>query len=371
MSYLFENFRTGDYLDIYLWLLFLFVFFGSLIIRHLFYKNKATYLRTDRNILILFVVLIIFLFGTRGIKIGTDTWNYHFFYFLRGIRLSSPFEIFSYFTTDLMFEVIMFFTLPFKNFTVFILTVSIIFNISMYKFVRRYTKYSYSGSSLLMFLMIASSFVFFTHQTNTIRNGLAIPFVLFGIYYMDLKNYKKAFVFLLIAYLCHGTALIPIACILGAHFGEKIKLKYFILLYLFGIGLAMVGFGFNKIAFLASLGADDAQRLFFDGETDYRIGFRPDFVLYNSLFLFVFFKLSTLKNKTDLFLIKYFIFASIIFFFNFGIPFSDRIGVYSWIAIPLLFTQTINNRFGQKSLHYLTLATIGYFTLNFFVLPFL
>ncbi|XCF05103.1 EpsG family protein [Tamlana crocina] len=371
MNYFFKNFTTADYFVIYSWLLFLFVFFGSLIVRHLYTKNKTLYLISDRNILISFVTIIIFLCGTRGIKIGTDTWNYHFFYFLQGTRLNNPFEIFSFFETDLMFELIMFLILPFKNFTIFTLAISIIFNVSMYKFVRKFTNDGYSGSSLLMFLMIASSFVFFTHQVNTIRNGLAVPFVLFGIYYMDSKNYKKAFLFLLLAYFCHGTVLIPIACILGAHFGQKLKLNYFILFYILGIGLAAAGFGFNKVAFLASIGTEDVQSLYFQGETNYRIGFRPDFVIYNSLFLFLFIKLGNLKNDTTLFLIKYFVFSSIVFFWNFNIPYSDRIGVYSWIVIPLLFTHIMVNSFPKKSLHYITLFTIGYFSLNYIVLPFI
>lgn len=371
MNYLFEQFTTGDYYTIYLWVLFIFVLFGSLLIRHIASSDINTYLRADRNILIVFVTIIIFLFGTRGIKIGTDTWNYHYFYYLKGIHITNIFDFFNYFDTDFIFKIIMYVTFPFKSFTFFILTVSIILNVSMYKFVRLYTKNGNSGSSLLLFLLIASSFVFFSHQVNTIRNGLAIPFVLLGIYYLNEKKYKTCFTFLVIAFLCHRTALLPIACIIGAQFGRKIKLKYFILLYIMAIGLAFIGFGFDKILFLSSIEGDDIQRLYFQGETSYRIGFREDFVLYNSLFLLLFLKLSDLKNKSDLFLIKYFILASIIFYFNFNIPFSDRIGVYSWIAIPLLFYSTINNVYPKKSFHYLTIITILYFTLNLVLIPYL
>ncbi|MFH4969064.1 EpsG family protein [Gaetbulibacter sp. M240] len=369
MYYLFDHFDTEDYYNIYSWILFGFVIFGSLIIRYLASIDKIKYKRTDRNILIIFVILVILLFGTRGLKIGTDTWNYYYFYYLQGIQRTNLIDFFNYFDTDLIFEVIMYVTFPFKSFTFFILTISIIINLSMYKFVRLYTNYGKSGSSLLLFFLIASSFVFFSHQVNTIRNGLAIPFVLFGVYYMIEKNYKLCFSFLFIAFLCHGTALIPIACIIFAQIAKNIKLKYFFILYFTAIGLAFIGFGFDKIWFLSSIGGEDFQRLVFQGETNYRIGFRPDFVVYNSLFLFLFLKLGDLKNRSNLFLIKYFILSSIIFYFNFNIPFSDRIGVYSWIAIPLLFYSTINYTYPNKSLHYLTLITIGYFALNFMVIP--
>ncbi len=372
MDYLFKNLTTDDYTNIYFWLLLIFMLLGSLLVRHLNSTDFDKYLRTDRNILIVFVLTLIFLFGTRGMRIGTDTWNYYHFFYLKGINIDHSIgAFFGYFNTDFIFEVIMYLTFPFKSFTFFLFTACLIFNIGVYLFARKFTDYGHSGSSLLMFLGLASSFVFVSQQINIIRNGLAIPFLLFGMYYLNNKQLKKGIIFLFISYLCHGTILIPIACIILARIGNKIQLKYFLLFYVIAIGLSFVGFGFDKIVFLDSLGGKYFERLSLVGDTTYRIGFRPDFVLYNTLFLVLFLKFISIKDKLSLFLIKYFILASVIFYFNFNIPFSDRIGAYSWIAIPLLFNTIIKNRFPGKLLHYLTIVTIAYFSINLIILPYL
>jgi hypothetical protein len=239
----------------------------------------------------------------------------------------------------------------------------------LYVFVRKYTNYGRNGSSLFLFLLIACNLVFFSHQTNTIRNGLAIPYIFFGLYFLQQNKIKYTLLFFLLACLSHRTSIIPIACVFFAIRGKNIHLKYFIGLYVIAIIAAAAGFGFDKLTFLASLGGTDLERLSAVGNTTYNVGFRPDFVLYNSIFLFIAVKFSTLKNKEDLFYIKYFILASIIFFFNFNIPFSDRIGGYSWIAIPLLFFSVINNAFPNKKLHMLTLITLFIYALNFIILP--
>lgn len=372
MDYLFKNLTTDNYLNIYFWLLLIFILMGSLLVRHLYSTDFDKYLRTDRNILIVFVLSLIFLFGTRGIGIGTDTWNYYHYFYLKGINIDhSIVAFFGYFNHEFIFELIMYLTFPFKNFTFFLFTVCLIFNTGMYLFARKFTDYGRSGSSLLLFLGLASTFVFVSQQINIIRNGLAIPFLLFGMYYLNNKQLKKGIIFLFISYLCHATILIPIACIILARMGNKIQLKYFLLFYVIAIGFSLVGFGFDKISFLSSLGGDYFERLSLVGDTTYRIGFRPDFVLYNTFFLILFLKFMPIKDELSLFLIRYFILTSVIFYFNFNIPFSDRIGAYSWVAIPLLFNTIIKNRFPRKLLHYLTIVTIAYFSINLIILPYL
>jgi len=370
MDYLFENLEFSDYITILTYVLGFYIVIGALILRILD-KQKILFLRNDRNLLIVFCVFIIFLAGTRGIKIGTDTWNYYHYYFLRGIHINNLFDFFKYFQTDFIFEVIMFLTFPFKNFTVFLITVSAIMNLTIFKFVRKFTDYGHYGSSLILFLLIASSFSFTSHQFNTIRNGIATPFVLFAIYYFSIDQFKKGLFYFVVAYFCHRTALLPFLCVILIIASYKLHYKYFLMAYVLAIGLASTGFGFDKLAFLAEIGNDDFQKLSFSGETKYRTGFRLDFVLYNSLFLFLFLKFSSLKNNTDLFLIKYYILASIVFFFNFNIPFSDRIGVYSWIVIPLLLFNTINLSFPKKKLYVLSLVTLFYFAINYIILPLL
>jgi len=367
MNYFFEHFTFWDYGVLFKFVLGIYILISSIILR-ITEKKSNLFLRQDRNLLISYVVFLIFWSGTRGIRIGTDTINYFNFYYLRGIRIDNLIDFFTTFKTDFLFEVVMYLTFPFKSFTFFLFSISAIFNIALYFFARKFSNYGKDGSSLMLFLTITCSFSFINMELNIVRNALSITFVLLGLFYVLNKKTKMSVIFFIIAYLFHGTALIPIITIILCNLSSKIELKYFIGLYILAIGLAFIGFGFQSIPFLQNINSEDFKRLIFTGETKYRIGFRIDFVLYNSFFLFLFIKFSNLKNNKDIFLIKYFIITSIIFFFNFKVPFSDRIGLYSWIAIPILLFNTVKNSFPQKKLYISTIVTIGFFVLNYLIL---
>ena len=370
MNFIFENFKTADYHLIFKWVLGCYIIFGSLTLLIL-ENRKREFIKNDRNLLVVFVIFTILFSGTRGQNIGVDTYNYYHYFYLKGLHIRGIFNFFETLNTDLFFTIIMYVIFLFKNFSFFLLSVAVILNVSLYKFVRKFTDYGQSGSSLLLFLTLASSFVFLNYQLNTIRNGLAIPFILFGIYCIIQKEYKNAFLYFIVAYFFHGTSLIPIACIVLVLLSKNTKLEYFLVFYVLAIGLAFIGFGFDKLPFLTEIGIDNFQKLAFKGESNYSTGFRIDFVLYNSLFLFLFIKFGNLKDRSDLILLKYYITASVVFFFNFNIPFSDRIGGYSWIVIPLLLFNTIKTSFPGKKLSMLSWVVIFYFVLTYIILPLL
>ncbi len=363
MDYLFRDFRLDEYVSIFRFFTIFFIIVGALVLRATEYRQDL-FLRQDRNWLLVFVLFMIFLAGTRGIKVGTDTSNYYQFYFLPGIRIDNITDFFKYFDTDFLFKVVMYLTFYFKSYTFFLISIALIINITLYKFVRKFTNNGKEGSSLLLFLAFASSFSFIQLEMNIIRNGLSISFILLAIHYILQRNFKLSVVFFVIAFLFHSTAIIPIAVILIATFSSRIRITHYMGVYIVGVLLAFLDFGFHKIAFLTSLEAEDFQKLSFSGETTYRIGFRLDFVLYNSFFLFLFMKFGDLKNKTQVILVKYFILTSVIFFFNFGIPFSDRVGLYSWIAIPILLFTTANFSFPDKNIYISSLVVLFYFLIN-------
>jgi|GEM_PF-1364799 len=366
MNYFFDFFDPADYSVFYKTMLVTFILLGSVILR--IKENSNAYFRTDRNLLIAYVIILIFYAGTRDLSIGTDTYNYYHYYFLRGINITNPIEFFSYFQTDLMFEVVMFLTFPVRNFTFFTVILATIFNVTLYVFVRKFSDYGKDGSSLILFLTFASAFSFPQMEVNIIRNGLSISFVLISMYYMMNSKFNHAIIFFIISFLFHGTALIPITAILIAFFSKGISIKNYIVIYFIGVGLSLIGFGFHSIPFLQEINSDDFKRLAFAGETAYRIGFRPDFVAYNTFFLILFFKIGNMKDLKEQFLFKYFIITSIVFFFNFRIPFSDRIGLYSWITIPLLLFLTLKNSYNRKHLYFSSLGALGYFILNYIIL---
>lgn len=365
---IFWNYTAEEFGDVYKIVLAFYILFGTFILK-LLISQKDRFIRNDKLILITFVIFLILFVGTRGYEIGTDTSNYYNFYFIpTTTQVGSYFEVFSRLKSDFLFEVLMSFSFFHRDFTLFLLTVAIVMNISLYVFVRKFTDYGKNGSSLILFLTLASGFSFLAIEINILRNGLSICFILLAIYSILEKNRKKFILYAIIAFMFHRTAIIPITLILVIKLFKNIPIKYYLFFYVFGILLSMIGFGFHAIPFFASLGGEDLQKLSYAGGTEYRIGFRLDFVAYNTFFLILFMKFTSGKSIRDSFLIKYYILSSVMFFFNFYIPFSDRFGIYSWIIIPLLLYNTINESFPTKKVFISTIVVFAYFIINNIIL---
>lgn len=361
-----QDLKYVDYREFFKAVLVFFILFGSIILK-LLDGQKSRFGRNDRNILIVYVTFLILFAGSRHNTLGTDTGNYYSFFFIPSTHVDF-FGVFSLLKTDLLFEVLLTLTAWTGNYNVFLLLVAFVLNVSLYLFVRKFTEYSLKGSSLLLFLTIACSFSFLSLELNIIRNALSIGFVLLSLNYAIEEKYRKCLLLLLIAFLFHRTAIILTIVIITLFFSKKIHLKYFIAFYLMVIALSFAGFGFHTFSFLASFGNEDLQSLSYSGETLYKIGFRIDFVAYNTFFLILFLKFSDIKSIKNTFLLKYYILTSAIFFLNFYIPFSDRFGLFSWLVIPLLLYNVVSEKFPNKRLYVSTVILFLFYTLNYVIL---
>ena len=355
-----------DYVLTHKVVLALFIIFGTLILKTLA-GQESRVIRNDKILLILYIVFFTLFAGTRAPTIGVDTNNYYYFFYLPATQVGF-FEMFSVLNTDFLFEVLMSLTVWLNFYPAYIFSVALVMNITFYVFIRKFTNYGKDGSGLVVFLFLVCSFSFLNLELNIVRNGLAIGFILIAIHYALEENLKKCLLFFLIGYLFHRTTIIPFVLVMLIWKFKDVPLKYYLLLYVMAIGLSIVGFGFHSVSFLTSLGSEDLQSLKFTGETTYKIGFRPDFVAYNTIFLALFFMFIKSTNKKGTKLLKIYILTSIIFFFNFYIPFSDRFGLYSWVIVPLLFYNIINESFPKRRLYISTVVLISFFILNYIIL---
>lgn len=358
-----DNLHSSDYSDFHKIVLAIFILFGTLILK-LLTGQKDRFIRNDRNILIVYFVFLVIFAGTRAKNIGVDTSNYYNYFYIPATQVGGFFEIFSRLKTDFLFEVLLSLTVWMNNYNTVLFSIAIVLNLSLYSFVRKFTNYGKDGSSLLLFLTIASSFSFLNLEINIMRNALAFGFVLMSINYALESKYKKCFLLLVIAFFFHRTTIILIITIATVLMTKKMPLKYYIVLYFLAIGISLAGLGFHSISFLAELGNEDLQNLSYSGDTNYNIGFRPDFVAYNTFFLILFIKFSNKKSEKSMFLLKYYIFTSVIFFFNFYIPFSDRFGLLSWLMIPLLLYNIVSEMFPEKKVFISTIVVIAFFIIN-------
>lgn len=358
--------EMDDYVLTHKIVLALYILIATLILKQLV-DQKQRLLRNDKNLLILYVIFFIVFAGTRANTIGIDTNNYYYYFFIPATQVG-VIEMFAKLNSGLFFEILLSGAVLLNFFPIFLFSVAVVMNIAFYKFVRKFTNNGQDGSSLILFLFLVCGFSFLNLELNIVRNGLAISFIMLAIHYALEENLKKCLLFFFIAFMFHRTTIIPFVLVMAIWKFKNLPLKFYLIFYVLAIGLSAVGFGFHSLDFLTSLGNDDLQSLKFVGDTTYKIGFRPDFVGYNTLFLGLFYFFIKTTNAKGMFLLKIYILTSAIFFFNFYIPYSDRFGLYSWVIIPLLFYNIINESFPKRRLYISTVVLISFFILNYVIL---
>lgn len=137
----------------------------------------------------------------------------------------------------------------------------------------------------------------------------------------------------------HLTAIIPIILFSITHFTQRIPLIYFVIVFMLAVLLSYANFGIKNISpFLLDILEGDKRTSYLeDKDRNYQIGFRPQFAAFNTIFLLIFLYINHhIRIKPYNRLLKYYILASSLFFMAFQLNFSDRWGLFSWFAVPLL-----------------------------------
>ncbi len=282
------------------------------------------------------VIFVVSAFSSlRDIGIGSDSYVYAevFKYYL-----SEDYQgRFEYFFVSLMWLA----SLVSTDYRFFFFTVSCaLLSFSMFALSNLYLKdcnYS-SGSETVLITIVAMMLIspfFFSMQTNILRHGLAAPLILATYLYYDERKYKYSAVFALAA--------------LGMHWSSAYFIVLAPLLTLKKSSLLMIVSGLsamyllNAVEFLIKptmgwLGLHDVNDFLFSygrGE-DYQVGVRYDFWLFSvillSLALLAERKLAV-EGKAAKFMLVSFIPFLVVGF----IPFSDRLLVFLWFMMPVVF----------------------------------
>lgn len=311
--------------------------------RHVLSKRPVGLSRFLFLIAMAFTIVV----GLREYNVGTDTEMY-LFQFKYRIPPDSPTEVMFYlFGQGLKYLQL--------TFTSFLLLVAFLFFLFLIKSVNKIAN-QYQEVSLLIFFSFVSLFFIQNLAVNIIRQGLSLVLLLYA-YSLSLeqsKRKKTMILFIVLAFMTHTTSIIPVLIyILCKSIGKKISIKWFILLYFLGVLLAAANIGVLEIApFLKEiLGADNRKLSYIVSKSSsYTVGFKPQFVVFNTIFLILFSLInSSKKNVKDAewkakyeVLFKYYLSSSFIFFMAFQIPYSDRWGLFSWMAIPILMVPYYN-----------------------------
>lgn len=300
-------------------------------------KNKETYIQLFLTSMV--ILGLFFLVGFRNIDVGTDTKAYYEIYWLNEGGVDGASEYLFYWLSK---------TVKYLggSFTSFLLLISGLFYYLIFKSFSKITSYYGVGLFLLLFSFLS---LFFANSLtiNVIRQGLSLALLLYayGVWLSD-KAKIKTILFLFLAFITHTTAIIPIVIFVVINtFLKRVKLIYYYMFFFMGIIISILGIGlFDFLPFFNSVMGDDRRISYITNQSDnYTLGFRPAFAAFNTAFLFIFIyfnrkilpKEQELKSNYEL-LLKYYVLSSFLFFMSFQTPFSDRWGLFSWIAIPLM-----------------------------------
>ena len=282
-------------------------------------------------------ILVVLLLGLRAQDVGTDTISYYQIY---DNYTAGTYNIIKDIGFYLFVKIVSVFG---KEYFLFFCAFLFVMPIA-YVFTKKTSKGSY-----LAFVFFISSFYFINMGINVMRQGIAISLVILFFYFYLHKAKKISYILALLSILFHFSVLIVLVSFALAKF---LSLRSTIAIYIIAIAISFLGVGiieyFTKIPILRDLFAYrvDSYLNSIDS-TSYNVGFRYDFVIFNTFFLLIGLIINayiSIDNSKSSLLLKLYILLSSIFFLSFYIPFSDRVGVMSWVVIPFVLIPLFDKR---------------------------
>lgn len=307
---------------------------------------------------LVFLGVLVFLFGLRSPKVGTDTLMYRYQYmFYKKIDFGSEVMV-----TWLMATLHTFSNDP----QIYIFTLSAIFLIVLFWACLHFAHF-FQYNVYFIFFSFVSLYFFQSLGINIVRQGVALAFLLlaFSFYLRNPKYIVHWLVPALLAVGFHVTSVIIILVFLLVKVFKSVGFTYYVFLYaLFAI------LSYFKVSVL-SLGSifsnlfqGDRRNNYLDGTMakEFEVGFKPQFVAFNTVFLILFFllrKYGQPQKHYDV-LLKTYISISCIFFMMFQIPYSDRWGVMTWALIPFMFAPVYaeNGRYRTSTIGVLVMIVL-------------
>lgn len=298
-----------------------------------FPKKNSKITRIFSGLLISCLALLV---GTRPENIGTDTLNYYIWF--ENTKYTSLDDITSNWLTigsDPLFNVILIIGHIIGSYTSVLVIISFLTLFFGYRFCERLCNHLGLNNSIALFCCYLISFYIFGQQINIIRAGLAAVFLLN--YYLSVfqSNKKSAIWYGVIAIGIHFSSIFGILLPLVAKY-IKLSKKIYLIGFFVAIILAYTNFGVLNIPFFSNIDLGSKGHYLTSESDKYITGFRASFALFNTFFAIIFYKYNSFQNNISQPFFRLYILFSILFFFCFQIPYSDRIGAFSWNTIPFI-----------------------------------
>lgn len=316
---------------------------------------------TDWCALVIILITAYFI-GSRNMSVGTDTESYkqaYDKYFSMGFAEAK--ENVNFFQTEPIAFFIMKIGVYFESYQLTLILYSLITLTFAYIFCSKLSKETGNINPLSIFCCYLIAFYIINQQINILRAGMAEVFLLNFYLSLYLKNRKKSIFYGFVAVGTHFTSLMPIALSLVPLIIRAKDSSYFILFICFLV-LSVVNLGILNVPILRDMDLGEKSSYLTSESEVYKTGFRLGFAIYNTFFAVLFYSL--IKNDKQSsgmskYLFKVFALLSCLFFACFQIPYSDRIGCFSWNIIPFLYLLCVLRLFKNEA----SAAAFTFFTM--------
>jgi hypothetical protein len=291
---------------------------------------------TDFFFLLFFVVLLAFLIGNRPQGAGWfgDTGSYKHIFNLFKERI----KIYSRDESEWFFYWLMYISSKVMSVADFFTLVSV----GYFGFMMLACHRLFQNNAWGAMLFLLGAFSTFSYATNGIRNGLACSMILYALS-LAVENKRGIIIGGIIAVYAiaiHKTAALPVVCFAAAYFQRSTK--YAIYFWIFSIGLNLVAHGAIE-SFFSGFVADERMASYVKSTDSYaqvyKSGFRPDFLLYSAMPVWMAYYVLVKKGIQDItysFIANTYIYANAFWVMMMQASYSNRFAYLSWFMLPIV-----------------------------------
>ncbi len=270
-------------------------------------------------------------------------------------------------SSDIAFYTLMEWLALFNNVYLFFFVMTLLYITPLYIAVRRwFPNYYY-----LAFLILVTSFSFWSYGTNGIRNGIATSLMILALSYQDKKLIMYALFAL--AYGFHSSMLLIIVLYFLSGFIKNISFYFYFWGSSIFLSLLMGSFWEN---FFASLGFGDEDKIniYFFNKEEFAsqfssTGFRWDFLLYSFTAVFAswyFINKLHFKDKYYLKMVQIYLMANGFWILVIRANFSNRFAYLSWFMMGIIIIYPLLKQvYWKKQFQIIGILILTYFSFTY------
>lgn len=310
------------------------------------------------------ITYLVFLFANRDLETGEDTMMYWWMYQEAAeMTFTQWLKLLGEQASEPLFAIVLIAGKFIGGFTESLGLISFLTLAMAYNFSMRLSAKLKDRNPVAILCIYLSAFYIFSQQINIIRAGLAAVFILnFYLSFFERKK-KSSIVYAILSIGIHFSSALPLAVAVLCRFW-KFSRKTGIIIFMVFLILAFFDWGILDIPGIKDSSFAKVSTYTNLKFEDYNTGFRGGFAVFNLFFLYVFYLLWKKRDYLYSDLFRLFIILSCVFFISFQIPYSDRIGAFSWNIVPFLSLIGFDNKFTRKGnlnriICYLFIASIS------------